>query len=171
MGAREQPITVTAVEDILSRYRRIWFFGPEFLRTAELFPTVWSRLWVPSAETPDVMKQGGRTLVDPDPIARTCAPELVLHEPADAAANWAKNAQVGEVVELAVTRAKLNPEPGIGHFVLLGYATALSASNSWITCRGRLASPCSTPIPAGALTSFPFGSPPRRRTLRHSHHL
>lgn len=130
IGAREQPIRVVSVEDLLPWYRRISFSAPDFLRDLELFPTVWVRLWVPSLEDPTVMKQRGFTLVDPDPVAGTFSMDFVIHEPTGPAATWALCAKPGDPVEIAFTPAKLTPDPGIGRFVLLGDSTAVPGINS-----------------------------------------
>lgn len=130
IGAREQPIRVSSVEDLLPWYRRISFTAPDFMRDLEVFPTIWVRLWVPSLEDPAAMKQRGYTLVDPDPAAGTFAMDFVMHEPTGPAAHWAMHANPGDPVEIAFTPATLTPDPGIGTFVLLGDSTAVPGINS-----------------------------------------
>ncbi|MEV2277389.1 siderophore-interacting protein [Nocardiopsis sp. NPDC049922] len=130
IGAREQPVTVTAVDDVLPWYRRVHFSAPEFLSGLEVFPTVWIRLWVPSLDDPTVLRQRGYTLVDPDPAAGTFALEFVLHQPAGAAARWAETVRVGDSAEIAFTPARIDPDPAIGTYVIGGDASALPAINS-----------------------------------------
>lgn len=130
MGAREHPIEVTDVEDLLPWYRRITISAPGFLRDRELFPTVWIRLWVPDLERPTVQRQRGYTLVDPDPQTETFGLEFVLHEPAGAASQWARNVRVGDAAEISFTPAKLLPDPTIGTFVLVGDSSAIPGINS-----------------------------------------
>lgn len=132
LGAHEQAITVTKIEDILPWYRRITFSGPAFINSIELYPSAWVRLWVPSLDDPSNLRQRGYTLVNPDKASGTFALDFVLHEPAGAASNWAKNAKLGESVEIATSLAKLKLDTSLKNFLLLGDATAIPAINSLI---------------------------------------
>lgn len=132
LGAREQAITVTEVEDILPWYRRITFSGPAFINSIELYPSAWVRLWVPSLDDPSTLRQRGYTLVNPDKASGTFALDFVLHEPVGAASNWAKNARLGETVEIATSLAKLKLDTALENYLLLGDATAIPAINSLI---------------------------------------
>ena len=129
-GAHEFPVTVTSIEDVATSYRRIGFDAGEFFVGRELYPTAWIRLWVPALDNPEHLQQRGYTLVDPDPATKRFSLEFVIHEPLGPAASWALGAKVGDVVEIAMTPAKLMPDTGLGKFVLLGDASALAAINS-----------------------------------------
>lgn len=145
IGAREQTVTVTAVEDLLPWYRRVHFSAPEFMRGLELFPTIWVRLWVPSLDDPAALKQRGYTLVDPDPESGTFALEFVLHDTQGPAAAWARSVTPGDTAEIAFTPMRIAPDPAIGTFVLVGDASALPGINSLLDA-----------APAGAKTRVVF---------------
>lgn len=123
-------VTVTAIRDYTSWYRRITFSAPDLVRHLEFFPTFWLRLWT---EHPSRGKtQRGYTFADPQPENGTFALDFVLHEDSGPASDWAKQARPGETREVALTpRKKLLPED-TSHLVLAGDVTALPAINSWV---------------------------------------
>ncbi|ASU83862.1 siderophore-interacting protein [Nocardiopsis gilva YIM 90087] len=133
MGVTNHPVTVTAVRDFTPWYRRITFSAPDFVSDLDVFPTLWLRLWVPNPARGDTyVSQRGYTLVDVRPDEGTFALDFVLHTTAGPAGDWAKQAAVGDVLEVALTPAKIALPPDTGQVLLAGDITALPAINSWL---------------------------------------
>lgn len=127
---QNRPVTVTAVHDYTSWYRRVTFSAPELVDQLAFFPTFWLRLWAegPSKGT----TQRGYTFADPRPDDGTFALDFVLHEEFGPASSWARQARPGQAREIALTpRQKVLPET-TRHLVLIGDITALPAINSWV---------------------------------------
>lgn len=128
---RNHPATVTRVEDLTARYRRVWFHAPGAVAELEVFPTLWFRLWAEHL-TDGVPVQRGYTFVDLDVAAGTFAADFVLHEPHGAASAWAAAVTPGTEVEIALTPARPKVPEGTERLVLAGDITALPAINSWV---------------------------------------
>lgn len=132
MRITNHPLEVVGVQDLTPRYRRICFHGPEFVAALDVSPTLWMRLWVPNERTGDV-SQRGYTFVAVDQEAATFDVDFVLHDDAPSpASEWAKQAQVGERIEAAMTPAHLDIPREVDHWVIGGDLTALPAINSLI---------------------------------------
>ena len=131
MRIANYPVEVVEVRDFSSLYRRIRFSGPELLATLEVSPTLWMRIWAPNERTGDV-SQRAYTFVAVDEKAGTFDVDFVLHDIPGPAGDWARQAEPGQRVEVAITPAHLTIPREVDHWVLAGDLTALPAINSLI---------------------------------------
>lgn len=134
MRVANHRVTVLSVADLTPWYRRIVFSAPEFVRSLDVFPTLWVRLWVPDPRRGDgYVSQRGYTLVDVRPDAGTFGLDFVLHEARGPAGDWARGASPGDELEVAVTPARISLPDGTTTVILAGDATAIPAINSWLS--------------------------------------
>lgn len=126
-------VTVHSIHDFTDWYRRITFSAPEFVQGLELSPTLWLRLWVPDLERgEDFLHQRGYTFVDVRPDQGTFGLDFVLHEVDGPAGNWARDAEIGQQREVAMTPRPVTLPEGTTGLLLAGDVTALPAINTWI---------------------------------------
>lgn len=137
MGIANHPVKVEAVTDVTGWYRRIRFSAPTFVTSLEIFPTLWVRLWVPDPAKGG-LAQRAYTIVAVDQEAGTFDAEFVLHDASGPAGDWAKKAQAGDELEIALTPARVRLPPQVGSMLLAGDVTALPAINSWISTLSEL---------------------------------
>lgn len=131
MRITNHPLEVVSVRDFTPLYRRIRFHSPELVDALDVSPTLWMRLWVPNERTGDV-SQRGYTFVEADAQAGTFDVDFVLHDEPGPAGDWAKQAEPGQRLELALTPANLSIPEDATHWVVVGDLTALPAINSLI---------------------------------------
>jgi ATP-binding cassette subfamily B protein IrtA len=122
---------VESVVELTGWYRRITFRSPEFVELLPAFPTLWLRLWAPRPAGAAAV-QRGYTLVDVDTGTGRFALDFVLHDAAGPAGDWARGADVGDAVEVALTPARPKAPAGTELYLLGGDVTALPAINSWL---------------------------------------
>ncbi|MCD5314274.1 siderophore-interacting protein [Kineosporia babensis] len=134
MGIANHPVKVDQVVDITPWYRRIVFTAPAFVADLELFPTLWVRLWVPAGgnQAGGKLAQRAYTIVEADKTAGTFTVEFVLHEAGGPAGDWARQAQPGDGLEIAMTPARVKLPTQVGSMLLVGDVTALPAVNTWL---------------------------------------
>ncbi|MFI6322202.1 ABC transporter ATP-binding protein/permease [Nonomuraea sp. NPDC050556] len=142
-GAREHTLTVSAIEDLTPRYRRITFHAPTLFDGQPFPPAAWVRLWAPDPVKPGREHQRGYTLVDPDADTSHVSLEFLLHEPKGPACEWASNAKRGDTIQ--VTRWASGhfqaPDPAPDGYLLVGDPAALPGINAILT-----ALPATTPV-------------------------
>lgn len=131
IGVKDHVVTVTAVEDFTTWYRRVHFSAPSLAGQFAPFPTFWLRLWVPSL-VPDKTVQRGYTFVDLNAETGEFALDFVLHQPLGAAAKWAQEVQVGDQTDISITPARPKIPAETSRYLLVGDTTALPAINSLI---------------------------------------
>lgn len=133
MGVANHLVEVQEITDVTPWYRRIVFSAPELVPELDIFPTAWLRLWVPNPDRGQHhVSQRGYTFVDVNVEAGTFVLEFVLHDTKGPAGDWARDAAVGDRVEVALTPSKISLPEGTRELVLAGDVTALPAINSWI---------------------------------------
>lgn len=126
-------VTVTVIHDYTPCYRRITFTAPDLVNQLEVFPTLWLRLWVPHpAKGEGHLSQRGYTFVDIRPDEGTFALDFILHEQPGPAGDWAKNAAIGQRLDVALTPARISLPEKATEVILAGDTTALPAINTWI---------------------------------------
>lgn len=133
MNVANHPVTVTEIDEVTPRYRRLRFSSPDLVSELQVFPTAWLRLWVPNPERGEHhLSQRGYTFAGVDADAGTFDLEFVLHATKGPAGDWARDAVVGDTAEVALTPAKIAIPEGTRELVLAGDVTALPAINSWL---------------------------------------
>jgi ATP-binding cassette subfamily B protein IrtA len=121
-GVDDHELTVTAVEDISPRYRRIRFASDTLLSGFDPQPATWVRLWIPDPADAEREVQRAYTFVDADAARGTFALDFVLHEPAGPASAWASAARPGTTVRALIYGASKFEVPAIEPtgFLLVG---------------------------------------------------
>lgn len=120
------PATVTHVETITPRMRRITMIG-DGLRTLPVsLPGQWMKIFFPAQ--PGEKPQGrAYTIRRFDPGTATMEVDFVLHGDTGPASRWAGMAQPGDILQLAGPRAGYRIDPLASAQLLIGDATALPA--------------------------------------------
>jgi len=120
------PATVTHIEDVTPRMRRITLIG-DGLRTLPVsLPGQWMKIFFPA---PPGEKPHGRayTIRRFDPAAGVMEVDFVLHGDTGPASRWASTARPGDILQLAGPRAGYRIDPHAPAQLLIGDATALPA--------------------------------------------
>ncbi len=93
---------------------------------------MWVRGWFPDG---DKSHQRGYTLVNADPEAATVDIDFAIHD--GLATRWAKNAEVGDVLEVTVLGSSFQlPTPDPAGYVIVGDTASLPAINSLLNAIG-----------------------------------
>ncbi|SOD62286.1 NADPH-dependent ferric siderophore reductase, contains FAD-binding and SIP domains [Streptomyces zhaozhouensis] len=120
---RDFTFTVTGVERITDRYRRVRVTDGGLLAAVPPHPTMWVRLWFDRGGKPH---QRAFTLVDPDPRAGALSLEFALHS--GAASDWARSARPGDTVDATLQGSGYTrPAPAPGRLLVVGDPAALPA--------------------------------------------
>ncbi|MCX4093142.1 siderophore-interacting protein [Nocardia sp. alder85J] len=134
MRAKDYRLTVSSVETVTDKYLRLGFDGGGLLRDHPIHPTQFVRLWIPEEGT-DTLHQRGYTLLDQDPDGDRFWIEFALHN--GPAANWARDASVGDEVECTVMGSDFTlPDPLPGEFLIFGDTASLPAVNTLLEAIG-----------------------------------
>ncbi|SFQ70477.1 ABC transporter ATP-binding protein/permease [Amycolatopsis rubida] len=131
-GARDHEATVLGTEELAPHFVRIRFSSPTLFEDVTAEPTAWLRFWFPDPGGGPAEHQRAYTLSEADPAAGTFAVDVVLHEPAGPASQWARRARPGTtvpVVSLGSTRFEVPADRPAG-YLLLGDAASIPAVNS-----------------------------------------
>ena len=131
-GGRDHLATVREVVQIAPNCIRIAMSSPTVFDDVVMEPTAWLRFWFPDPAGSDTEFQRVYTIVGADPEAGDFSIDVVLHEPAGPACEWAARAEPGmtvPVVALGSSRFALPEEPPRG-FLLIGDAASIPAINS-----------------------------------------
>ncbi|MFJ3668078.1 siderophore-interacting protein [Streptomyces sp. NPDC090106] len=159
LRARDYVLEVTRAEDVTPHYRRLHLTDGGMLAETGVHPTMWVRLWIPSAGKPH---QRAYTLVDADPSTGTFSLEFALHE--GAASDWARAARPGDTIEATVHGTGFeHPDPTPSRLFAIGDPASLPAVNS------LLAALPDTPATIwfeGSAAGLPLRTHPSRHEVR-----
>ena len=126
MGAKDFRLEVTGREEITPHFLRLHMRDGGLLERSDLHATMWIRLWFDDSGKGH---QRAYTLVDPDPTAGTFSMDFAMHD--GIAANWARGAQPGDVVEATVQGSAFDfPKPLPRRVWLVGDPASIPAINS-----------------------------------------
>ncbi|MFE3658336.1 siderophore-interacting protein [Streptomyces sp. NPDC059165] len=126
MRGKDFTFTVTAVERVTERFRRVRLTDGGMLGVTGVHPTMWVRLWFDDAGKPH---QRAYTLVDPDPVAGTFGLEFALHD--GCASDWARTAVPGDTIDATVQGTGFaTPDPLPSRLFVIGDPASLPAVNS-----------------------------------------
>lgn len=131
-GGRDHLATVLEVSAVAPHCVRITMASPTLFADVDLGPTAWLRFWFPDPAGTDSEFQRAYTIVWADPADGRFAVDVVLHEPAGPACEWASTAQPGmtiPVVSLGSQRFEVPDELPAG-FLLIGDSASVPAINS-----------------------------------------
>ncbi len=132
MRAKDFAFTVTGVEDVTPRFRRLRMRDGGLLAATGVHPTMWVRLWFDNAGKPH---QRGYTLVDPDAGAGTFSMEFALHD--GCASDWARAAAPGDTIEATVQGTGFAfPDPAPSRVFAVADPASLPALNSLLDAFG-----------------------------------
>ncbi|MBQ0827874.1 siderophore-interacting protein [Streptomyces tagetis] len=160
MRAKDFVFTVTGVEDVTPRFRRLRLTDGGLLAATGVHPTMWVRLWFPGADRPH---QRGYTLVDPDPEAGTLSLEFALHE--GRASDWARSARPGDTIEATVQgTAFTDPDPAPTRLFAVADPASLPALNSLLDALGE--TPATIWFEDDGTDELPFRTDPARHEVR-----
>ena len=131
-GGRDHLATVRDVSPVTPNCVRITMSSPTLFDDVVMEPTAWLRFWFPDPAGGRTEFQRVYTIASADPEAGEFSIDVVLHEPAGPASEWAARAAPGmtiPVVALGSSRFALPGEAPRG-FLLVGDAASIPAINS-----------------------------------------
>ncbi|MDT0268496.1 siderophore-interacting protein [Streptomyces sp. DSM 44915] len=162
MRGRDFRFTVTDVEQVTDRYRRVRVTDGGLLAAAPPHPAMWVRLWFDRDGRPH---QRAFTLVDPDPATGTFGLEFALHS--GAASAWARAAVPGDTIDATLQGSGFEPpEPAPGRLLVVGDPAALPAINSLLAAHPETPATLWFEVPHPEDRALPFGTDPARHDLR-----
>lgn len=123
---RRRSITVTAIDDITPRMRRIEFRAPDLADFASLSPDDHIKLFVPDPSLPsgEAMRDFTPRRFDRDQQCLTI--DFALHE-AGPATRWAQAAALGDLLVIGGPRGSVIVPDDFDYYLLMGDETALPA--------------------------------------------
>ncbi|MFE3019330.1 siderophore-interacting protein [Streptomyces sp. NPDC059256] len=126
MRGKDFVFTVSGVEQVTERFRRVHFTDGGMLAQTGVHPTMWVRVWFDNGDKPH---QRAYTLVDPDSEAGTFSIEFALHD--GRASDWARSAEVGDCVDATLQGTGFTaPAPLPKRLFVIGDPASLPAINS-----------------------------------------
>ncbi|AKS31355.1 ABC transporter ATP-binding protein/permease [Mycolicibacterium goodii] len=133
-GARDHRATVVGTEEITPNLVRLRLVSPTLFEDAVAEPTSWLRFWFPDPDGSKTEFQRAYTMSEMSPQTGDFAIDVVLHEPAGPASQWAKTAKPGDsiaVMTLGSAGFSVPEDPPAG-YLLIGDAAATPAINGII---------------------------------------
>ncbi|RBM12708.1 siderophore-interacting protein [Streptomyces sp. PT12] len=162
MRGKDFTLTVTGVEAVTERYRRLRMTDGGLLAAVPPHPTMWVRLWFDRGGKPH---QRAYTLVDPDPQAGTFSLEFALHD--GTASDWARAAEPGATVDATVQGTGFDrPDPEPSHLLVVGDPASLPAVNSLLDAFPEARATIWFEAPDPGDRELPFRVDPERHELR-----
>ncbi|MEV6427922.1 siderophore-interacting protein [Nocardia sp. NPDC051463] len=133
-GGEDYRLTVTSTEVVTDNFVRLGFDAGGLLADHAVHPTQWVRVWIPEANS-DKLHHRAFTLVDPDLEGDRFSMEFALHH--GPAADWARNASVGDPLEASVLGSKFAlPDNVPSEYIVFGDTASLPAINSLLDAIG-----------------------------------
>lgn len=132
LGARDHLATVVGTAQVAPHCVRITMSAPTLFDDLLHAPTEWLRFWFPDPTGNTTEHQRAYTIVSTDADAGEFAIDVVIHEPAGPACQWATAAQPGmtiPVVSFGSSRFEI-PEDLPAGFLLIGDTASIPAINS-----------------------------------------
>lgn len=132
LGARDHTATVVETSRIAPNCLRLTMSAPTLFDDLLLAPTAWLRFWFPDPAGSDTEFQRAYTIVRADPDSGEFDVDVVLHEPAGPACQWAAQAEPGmtiPVMSLGSSKFDIPDELPAG-FLLIGDPASIPAINS-----------------------------------------
>ena len=133
-GARDHRATVVGTEEITPNLLRLRMVSPTLFEDAVAEPTSWLRFWFPDPAGSKTEFQRAYTMSEMSPDTGEFAIDVVLHEPAGPASQWARAAKPGDtiaVMTLGSAGFSVPEDPPAG-YLLIGDAAATPAINGII---------------------------------------
>ncbi|WP_078312269.1 MULTISPECIES: ABC transporter ATP-binding protein/permease [unclassified Mycobacterium] len=132
LGARDHLATVVGTAQVAPNCVRVTMSAPTLFDDLLHAPTEWLRFWFPDPAGNATEHQRAYTIVSTDADAGEFAIDVVIHEPAGPACQWATAAQPGmtiPVVSFGSSRFEI-PEDLPAGFLLIGDTASIPAINS-----------------------------------------
>jgi ATP-binding cassette subfamily B protein IrtA len=131
-GARDHLATVVNTCYVAPHCLRVTMSSPTLFEDAASGPTAWVRFWIPDPSGSKTEHQRAYTFAWTDENAGTFAIDIVLHQPAGPACEWAVKAKPGDTVPVvSLGSAKFTvPDELPAGFLLIGDSASIPAINS-----------------------------------------
>lgn len=154
--------TVTGVEQVTDRYRRVRVTDGGLLTAVPPHPTMWVRLWFDREGKPH---QRAFTLVEPDAETGEFSLEFALHS--GAASDWARAAKLGDTIDATLQGTGFEqPEPAPSRLLVVGDPAALPAIVSLLAAHPETPATVWFETPHLSDRVLPFRTDPDRHELR-----
>src|SRR5699024_2807688 len=132
LGARDHVATVVAKQYLAPHFVRLRMHSPTLFDEAVPDPASWVRFWFPDPDGSDSEYQRAYTFTEADPATGRFAVDVVLHEPAGPASQWARDAEPGWTVPLMALASSsfVPPADPPAEYLLVGDSASIPAMNS-----------------------------------------
>lgn len=134
-GARDHVATVLETERIAPHFVRIRMTSATLFEDAEAEPAAWLRFWFPDPRGSDTEFQRAYTISEADVATGRFAIDVVLHEPAGPASNWARTVEPGAtiaVMSLMGASRFDRPDEQPAGYLLIGDSASIPGMNGII---------------------------------------
>lgn len=136
-GARDHESTVVGKEYIAPHVVRVHLVSPTLFEDVVAEPTSWLRFWFPDPNGSDTEFQRAYTITESRPDEGTFAVDMVLHDPAGPASEWARDVEVGATIAVMSMGSRGfsiadDPRERPAGYLLIGDSASIPAINSII---------------------------------------
>ncbi|WP_373233986.1 ABC transporter ATP-binding protein/permease [Mycobacterium marinum] len=132
-GARDHTATVIETVYIAPHFLRIRMVSPTLFEDAQAEPAAWLRFWFPDPKGSNTEYQRAYTLSEADAASGRFAVDVVLHEPAGPASQWARTVQPGAtiaVMSLMGSSSRFDvPKEQPAGYLLIGDSASIPGMN------------------------------------------
>lgn len=134
-GARDHVATVIETVRIAPHLVRIRMSSPTLFEDVDAEPAAWLRFWFPDPDGSTTEFQRAYTISEADVAAGRFAVDVVLHEPAGPASQWARAVQPGATIAVMALMGSSRfdaPEQQPAGYLLIGDSASIPGMNGII---------------------------------------
>ena len=134
-GARDHTATVIETVRIAPHFVRVRMVSPTLFEDAEAEPAAWLRFWFPDPDGSDTEFQRAYTISEADTAAGRFAVDVVLHDLAGPASNWARTVEPGATIAVMSLMGSSRfdpPEDQPAGYLMIGDSASIPGINGII---------------------------------------
>jgi ATP-binding cassette subfamily B protein IrtA len=134
-GARDHTATVIETVRIAPHFVRVRMVSPTLFEDAEAEPAAWLRFWFPDPDGSDTEFQRAYTISEADTAAGRFAVDVVLHDLAGPASNWARTVEPGATIAVMSLMGSSRfdpPEEQPAGYLMIGDSASIPGINGII---------------------------------------
>ncbi|OBF64670.1 iron ABC transporter permease [Mycobacterium sp. 852002-51971_SCH5477799-a] len=134
-GARDHSATVIETVRIAPHFVRVRMSSPTLFEDVDAEPAAWLRFWFPDPDGSKTEFQRAYTISEADAPAGRFAVDIVLHDPAGPASQWARKVQPGATIAVMALMGSSRfdvPDEQPAGYLLIGDSASIPGMNGII---------------------------------------
>ncbi|MFA1701773.1 ABC transporter ATP-binding protein/permease [Mycobacterium intracellulare] len=134
-GARDHTATVIETVRIAPHFVRVRMTSPTLFEDVDAEPAAWLRFWFPDPDGSKTEFQRAYTISEADVAAGRFAVDIVLHDPAGPASQWARTVQPGATIAVMALMGSSRfdmPDEQPAGYLLIGDSASIPGMNGII---------------------------------------